>query len=133
MVCMGGSEVLRYLDLELDVEARTCTCAGQPVRLTPREFDILRVFMQNQGRTMRTQDIYDEVWGPSRPGRAHQPRRPHPQPALQAGHPSTSRATCARCGGAAIASASGYAPPRYGPECINPDIFGPHRRIKRPN
>ena len=53
---MGGSEVLRYLDLELDVEARTC---------------ILRVLMQNQGRTMRTQDIYDEVWGPSRPGGGH--------------------------------------------------------------
>ena len=70
-MCMGGSEVLRYLDLELDVEVRACTCAGQPVRLTPREFDILRVLMQNQGRTMRTQDICDEVWGPSRPGGGH--------------------------------------------------------------
>jgi len=39
-------------DLEIDLGARVVMSAGELVRLTPIEFDLLRVLVRNRGRLM---------------------------------------------------------------------------------
>lgn len=51
-------------DLVLDPAARTVTKAGEPIELTPREFDLLHLLMANAGRVVRREEIMDEVWDP---------------------------------------------------------------------
>jgi DNA-binding response OmpR family regulator len=56
--------VLEIGDLRLDLDARTVTKAGSPVRLAAREFDLLALLMGNAGRVLRREAIMDEVWDP---------------------------------------------------------------------
>ncbi|GBC87866.1 Sensory transduction protein regX3 [bacterium HR12] len=51
-------------DISLDPGARTVTKAGEPIELTPREFDLLHLLMANAGRVVRREEIMDEVWDP---------------------------------------------------------------------
>jgi two-component system, OmpR family, KDP operon response regulator KdpE len=51
-------------ELEIDLGARTVTRAGEPVHLTPIEFDLLRVLARNRGRLMTHCALLGEVWGP---------------------------------------------------------------------
>lgn len=57
------NQVYRFHDLTLDAENRTLTKGGEPVNLTPLEFDVLRVLMKNKNRTVSRQRILDEIWG----------------------------------------------------------------------
>ena len=50
--------------LEIDLAARTVSRAGEPIRLTPIEFDLLRVLARNRGRLMTHRALLTEVWGP---------------------------------------------------------------------
>ena len=50
-------------DLSLDPLAHTVTVAGQPLKLTPREFDLLHALAQRPGQVLSTQDLLSEVWG----------------------------------------------------------------------
>ncbi len=54
--------VLKTRGLELDTEKKTCTVDGEPVRLTPIEYKILELLMQNQNKVFSTEEIYDKVW-----------------------------------------------------------------------
>jgi len=56
-------EILRGGDLVLDVSAHLVMLAGQPLDLTPTEFDLLQVFMQNPGRAFTRLDLLDRVQG----------------------------------------------------------------------
>jgi two-component system KDP operon response regulator KdpE len=51
-------------DLEIDLSARVVSRGGEPVHLTPIEFDLLRVLARNRGRLMTHRDLLREVWGP---------------------------------------------------------------------
>lgn len=51
-------------DLEIDLAARVVLLAGEPMHLTPIEFDLLRVLARNRGRLMTHRDLLREVWGP---------------------------------------------------------------------
>jgi two-component system, OmpR family, KDP operon response regulator KdpE len=51
-------------DLEIDLGARVVGRAGERVRLTPIEFDLLRVLARNRGRLMTHRALLKEVWGP---------------------------------------------------------------------
>jgi two-component system KDP operon response regulator KdpE len=51
-------------ELEIDLAARTVRRAGEPVHLTPIEFDLLRVLARNRGRLMTHRALLSEVWGP---------------------------------------------------------------------
>ena len=44
--------------------ARLVRRQGEPVHLTPTEFDLLRVLAQNRGRLMTHRKLLAEVWGP---------------------------------------------------------------------
>jgi two-component system, OmpR family, KDP operon response regulator KdpE len=62
----GGEEHARVEveGLELDFAARTVRHEGEPVHLTPIEFDLLRVLARNRGRLMTHRALLVEVWGP---------------------------------------------------------------------
>jgi two-component system KDP operon response regulator KdpE len=50
--------------LEIDLAARVVRRDGEPVHLTPIEFDLLRVLARNRGRLMTHRKLLAEVWGP---------------------------------------------------------------------
>jgi two-component system OmpR family response regulator len=53
---------LRFADLELDDDTREVFRAGQPVRLTATEFNLLRFFMLNPRHVLSKSQILDHVW-----------------------------------------------------------------------
>ncbi len=48
--------------IELDDEKKTVTCEGAIINVTPKEYDILRLLMQNPGKVFSSRDIYELVW-----------------------------------------------------------------------
>jgi two-component system KDP operon response regulator KdpE len=50
--------------LEVDLAGRVVKRDGEPVHLTPIEFDLLRVLLRNRGRLMTHRKLIAEVWGP---------------------------------------------------------------------
>jgi two-component system, OmpR family, KDP operon response regulator KdpE len=50
--------------LEIDLAARAVRRDGEPVHLTPIEFELLRVLVRNRGRLMTHRTLLTEVWGP---------------------------------------------------------------------
>ena len=50
--------------LEIDLVARAVRRDGEPVHLTPTEFELLRVLARNRGRLMTHRALLVEVWGP---------------------------------------------------------------------
>ena len=52
-------------ELTIDLEKRSVTKAGEPLRLTPHEFDFLRLLARNEGKLLTHKTILREVWGPA--------------------------------------------------------------------
>jgi two-component system, OmpR family, KDP operon response regulator KdpE len=50
--------------LEIDLAARVVRRDGEPVHLTPIEFDLLRTLARNRGRLMTHRKLLVDVWGP---------------------------------------------------------------------
>lgn len=48
--------------IELDDAAKTVTRDGQPVPMTPTEYEILKLLMQNPDRVYSPKDIYRAIW-----------------------------------------------------------------------
>lgn len=55
--------VLTCGSLELDQRKRECTIAGDEIRLTRTEFDILRCLMEKNGRTVSYNSLLQYIWG----------------------------------------------------------------------
>ena len=49
-------------DVEVDVDARRVTRAGQPVELTNKEFGLLLLFMRNKNVALFRETLYEKVW-----------------------------------------------------------------------
>jgi two-component system, OmpR family, KDP operon response regulator KdpE len=56
--------VVEFGDLVIDLERRLVTLRGEPVSLTPTEFELLRLFVRNEGKLLTHPTILREVWGP---------------------------------------------------------------------
>lgn len=56
-------EILQAGEIVLDVGGHQATLAGKPLDLTPTEFDLLLVLMQNPGRAFTRLDLLDRVQG----------------------------------------------------------------------
>ena len=54
--------ILRNGGIALDDSAKTVTVDGEPVSLTPLEFNILRLLMSHPGQVYSTAQIYEQVW-----------------------------------------------------------------------
>jgi len=46
----------------MDVHHRRVTRAGRPVALSPREFDVLQVLLQEPGRVFSRTELCERVW-----------------------------------------------------------------------
>lgn len=53
---------LEVADVRMDVQHRRVTRAGQPLTLSPREFDVLQVLMQEPGRIFSRTELCERVW-----------------------------------------------------------------------
>src|SRR5258708_8206597 len=51
-------------DLTIDFEAREITVRGQVVHLTPKEYDVLKYLIANQGKPLAHRRLLQAVWGP---------------------------------------------------------------------
>jgi two-component system KDP operon response regulator KdpE len=51
-------------DLEIDFERRKVLVQGRAVRLTPKEFELLRELVANQGKPIEHRRLLQAVWGP---------------------------------------------------------------------
>ena len=57
--------VFRAEGLEVDLARRVVLRDGEEVHLTPTEFDLLRVLLQNRGRLVTYSELLTTVWGQS--------------------------------------------------------------------
>jgi two-component system, OmpR family, KDP operon response regulator KdpE len=51
-------------DLQIDFESRRVLVQGRPVRLTPKEFSLLRQLVANPGKPIPHRALLQAVWGP---------------------------------------------------------------------
>lgn len=57
-----SSNILTYREIQLDTEKYKVFVSGQEIVLTAREFEILRLFMENQGRVFTREQLLDMIW-----------------------------------------------------------------------
>ncbi|MGB2621692.1 MAG: response regulator transcription factor [Candidatus Acidiferrum sp.] len=55
---------IETLELSVDIEKRIVTVRGDRIHLTPKEFDVLRVLVTEQGKPLTYKRILQAVWGP---------------------------------------------------------------------
>jgi DNA-binding response OmpR family regulator len=58
----GSDEPLRIGGLELEVGAREARLDGEPLDLSPKEFDLLRVLAEKGGQIVSKRELMAEVW-----------------------------------------------------------------------
>ena len=58
----NDSDVLTIGGIELDDRAKSVSVDGSEISLTPKEYDILKLFMSEPGRVFSPKDIYSMVW-----------------------------------------------------------------------
>src|SRR5262245_22935671 len=51
-------------DLSIDFEVRRVKAGGKEVHLTPKEFELVRQLVANQGKPMTHRRLLQAVWGP---------------------------------------------------------------------
>jgi two-component system alkaline phosphatase synthesis response regulator PhoP len=61
----AGTDLLPFGDALVDVAQRTVVRAGQPVKLTHLEFELLVFFLRNPGRVFGRASLFGVVWGQS--------------------------------------------------------------------
>jgi two-component system KDP operon response regulator KdpE len=57
------TEVFRSGDLTVDLANRTVKVRGKRAKLTPTEYSLLRLFVQNAGKVLTHRQIFREIWG----------------------------------------------------------------------
>ena len=64
---LGGGQIkpsqISVGGITLDDDAKSVTLDGDAVSLTPREYDILKLLMQNSGTVFSPREIYRRIWG----------------------------------------------------------------------
>jgi two-component system KDP operon response regulator KdpE len=61
-----GEEVPPFIskDVTIDFESREVTVRGRNVHLTPKEYDVLKHLVANQGKPLTHRRLLQSVWGP---------------------------------------------------------------------
>jgi two-component system KDP operon response regulator KdpE len=60
----GGPHAFQSADLEIDFETRRVRAHGEDVRLTPKEFELLRYLVAHAGKPVTHRELLQAVWGP---------------------------------------------------------------------
>ena len=58
----GDGGRLQFADLEMSIDTHEVWRAGEPLRLTATEFNLLRFFMENPRLVLSKTQILDHVW-----------------------------------------------------------------------
>ncbi len=56
-------KILTLGDLTVNTESMDVTRGNEPIKLTPKEFELLVLLMRNKNITLYRDKIYEEVWG----------------------------------------------------------------------
>ena len=56
------AQIMRFADLEVNMDAKTVHRAEQKIELTAREFNLLVYLIRNQGRVISKAEIAEQVW-----------------------------------------------------------------------
>jgi two-component system KDP operon response regulator KdpE len=59
----GERPIFRCGELSVDLVRRIVTLGGQEVKLSPREYDLLRLFVAHAGKVLTHRFILREIWG----------------------------------------------------------------------
>lgn len=54
--------VMSYLGLEINTETYECLLNEKPIALTPTEFSILRILLENKGIAVSSEKLFHEIW-----------------------------------------------------------------------
>ncbi len=57
-----ATDLLKVADLQMDVQHRRVNRAGKVIALSPREFDVLQVLMQEPGRVFSRTELCERIW-----------------------------------------------------------------------
>lgn len=60
---LAGGDVLRYVDLTINLETREVTRGDRQIGLTPREFDLLVALARTPRRVLTKEQLLQQVWG----------------------------------------------------------------------
>lgn len=63
--------VLTFGEVRIDLARRLVTRGGEPVKLTPTEYALLRLLVQHAGRVLTHRQILKQVWGPQHMDETH--------------------------------------------------------------
>jgi two-component system KDP operon response regulator KdpE len=61
----GERPIFRVGDLSVDLIRRIVKVRGQEVKLSPKEYDLLRLFVQHAGKVLTYNFLLKELWGPT--------------------------------------------------------------------
>lgn len=58
-----NSNVIASQNLELDISAHTAKLDGKELKLTPKEYELLKTLVKNQGKILTHSWLLKEIWG----------------------------------------------------------------------
>ena len=67
----GEPAIVRFGDIEVDLSARIVRKGGVEVRLTAKEYGLLRLLVQHRGKVITHRQILRELWGPNAEENTH--------------------------------------------------------------
>jgi len=56
-------DIYEFADFKLDIPARRLTRKGEEIKLSPKEFGLLELFVKKPGRALTRDEILNQVWG----------------------------------------------------------------------
>lgn len=58
-----AGNVIRFKDLEMDIDAYTVKISGERIETTSKEFQILQTMLESKGKVWTREALLDRVWG----------------------------------------------------------------------
>ena len=58
----ASEDNLVYGSLTMNIKAHTCFLGETPLVLTPTEFSILRILLENTGNVVSSEDLFHKIW-----------------------------------------------------------------------
>lgn len=63
--------IVRFSDIEVDLASRRIVRGGEELHLTPIEFRLLAVLLNNPGKVLTQRQLLNQVWGPNAVEHSH--------------------------------------------------------------
>jgi DNA-binding response OmpR family regulator len=59
----GNAALITSGQIVIDQDTMKVTCKGRELSLTIKEYDLLRLLVENKGKTMNKEFLFNEIWG----------------------------------------------------------------------